>query len=93
MPTGKYTIPIQDKEERYKICEIVKAAEITASTVYGRMKALGFKRDGQGLTYEQLMQVLTYKTKRIKASPQKIDKLKLKLKNDGFKIKEEKVMK
>lgn len=87
MPTGKYTIPIQDKEERYKICEIVKAADVTAATVYGRMKALGFKRDRQGLTYEQLMQVLTYKTKRIKASPAKVDKLKLRLKNDGFKVK------
>lgn len=86
-----YTIP--EKEERYKVCEIVKAADVTAAMVYGRMKALGFKRDGQGLTYEQLMQVLTYKTKRIKASPQKVDKLKLKLKNDGFKIKEGKVMK
>lgn len=85
-----YTIP---DEDRYKVCEIVKAAEITAATVYRRMKALGFKRDRQVLTYEQLVQVLTYKPKAVKASPAKVDKLKLKLKNDGFKIKEGEVMK
>ncbi len=84
---------ISDKEERYKVCEIVKAADMSGPTIYSRLKRLGIKPDKQGLTYEQLVQVLTYKPKAVKASPAKVDKLKLKLKNDGFKIKEGEAMK
>ncbi len=86
-----HTIP--EKEERYRVCEIAKAADVTAPTVYSRLKRLGIKPDRRGITYEQLVKVLTYKPKTEKASPAKVDKLKLKLKNDGFKIKEGEAMK
>ena len=75
-----------DAAERFLITEVAKSTGLSYATVQGRMVALGIKNQG-GITYADIKRIVGYRNKVRKANQQKIDKLRLNLKNDGFNVK------
>lgn len=76
-----------DAAERFLITEVAKSTGLSYATVQGRMVTLGIKNEN-GITYADIKRIVGYRNKVRKSSQQKIDRLKLNLKNDGFSIKE-----
>ena len=76
-----------DAAERFLLTEVAKSTGLSYATVQSRMISLGIKDQG-GITYADIKRIVGYRNRVRKSSQQKIDRLKLNLKNDGFSIKE-----
>lgn len=75
-----------DAAERFLITEVAKSTGLSYATVQGRMVTLGIKNEN-GITYADIKRIVGYRNRVRKSSQQKIDRLKLNLKNDGFNVK------
>ena len=75
-----------DAAERFMLTEVAKSTGLSYATVQSRMIALGIKNQG-GITYAYIKRIVGYRNRVRKSSQQKIDKLRLNLKNDGFNVK------
>ena len=75
-----------DAAERFLLTEVAKSTGLSYATVQGRMVTLGIKNEN-GITYADIKRIVGYRNRVRKSSQQKIDRLKLNLKNDGFNVK------
>ena len=75
-----------DAAERFLLTEVAKSTGLSYATVQGRMVTLGIKNEN-GITYADIKRIVGYRNKVRKSSQQKIDRLKMNLKNDGFNVK------
>ena len=83
-----------DKSRMYTLGEVSSATGLTINAIQYRKKMLGFVEPGkihQGMTYDQIKQIIGYHRERKHKSLNqfKVNKLKMTLMNDGFKIKED----
>ena len=76
-----------DAAERFLLTEVAKSTGLSYATVQSRMISLGIKNQG-GITYADIKRIVGYRNRVRKSSQQKIDRLKMNLKNDGFSIKD-----
>ena len=75
-----------DAAERFLLTEVAKSTGLSYATVQSRMITLGIRNQG-GITYADIKRIVGYRNRVRKASQQKIDRLRLNLKNDGFNVK------
>ena len=75
-----------DAAERFLLTEVAKSTGLSYATVQGRMVTLGIKNEN-GITYADIKRIVGYRNKVRKSSQQKIDRLRLNLKNDGCNVK------
>ena len=75
-----------DAAERFLLTEVAKSTGLSYATVQGRMVTLGIKNEN-GITYADIKRIVGYRNRVRKSSQQKIDRLKMNLKNDGFNVK------
>lgn len=83
-----------NKNKKFTIAEVEGATGLRRATLLYRCGKLGFKAEKRYrqlfLTYDQVVQVVTYKSDSKILSPQQsnIDELRLALKNDGYPYRE-----
>ena len=83
-----------NKNKKFTIVEVEAATGLRRATLMYRCGKLGFKAEKRYkqlmLTYDQVIQVVTYKSDSKILPPQQsnIDELKLALKNDGYPYRE-----
>lgn len=76
-----------DRNQRYTVREISLATGLSIGAVNYRIGALKITDKAQGLTYDAVKQIITYKARTSKkVDPKNVDRLKLQLKNDGYRI-------
>jgi len=75
-----------DAAERFLLTEVAKSTGLSYATVQSRMISLRIKNQG-GITYADIKRIVNYRNRVRKANQQKIDRLRLNLKNDGFNVK------
>ena len=83
-----------NKNKKFSLTEVEAATGLRKATLAYRCGKLGFKAEKRYrqlmLTYDQVIQVVTYKSDSKILPPQQsnIDELRLALKNDGYPYKE-----
>lgn len=71
-------------EEVYTLAEIAMATGINQGTLASRRKRLGIQADRGGYTLEQAKQLVKKPPRKRKANPRTAERLRAKLKNDGY---------